>query len=111
MKLKSFAEGHWVEGEGPGRRLYHAVTGEEVAEVTSRGLDFKRLRDYGRQSGGSPLRQMTFHQRALMLKDLAKYLLGRKKELYRLSAKTGATRTDSWIDIEGGISTLFVYLE
>ncbi len=109
MKLKSFAEGHWVEGEGPGRRLYHAVTGEEVAEVTSRGLDFKRLRDYGRQSGGSPLRQMTFHQRALMLKDLAKYLLGRKKELYRLSAKTGATRTDSWIDIEGGISTLFVY--
>ncbi|MFQ5739388.1 MAG: phenylacetic acid degradation bifunctional protein PaaZ [Acidobacteriota bacterium] len=109
MRLQSYAEGKWFEGRGHPRPLLHAVTGEEVAEVTNEGLDFKAMLDYGRNVGGPKLRAMTFHQRALLLKSLAKYLLSRKDEFYQLSWATGATRTDSWIDIEGGISTLFVY--
>jgi oxepin-CoA hydrolase/3-oxo-5,6-dehydrosuberyl-CoA semialdehyde dehydrogenase len=59
--------------------------------------------------GGPNLRKYTFHERALMLKELAKFLAERKKEFYALSTETGATKSDSWIDIDGGISTLFVF--
>ena len=108
MKVKSYAEGHWYEGNGEARVVYHAVTGESVAEVSSAGLDFKRMMDYARTVGGPTLRSMTFHERALMLKALAKYLLGRKDEFYEASKASGATKRDAWIDIEGGIGTFFV---
>ncbi len=109
MRLQSYAEGRWHRSSGPASELFHAVTGESVAEVSSEGLDFERMLAHGRRLGGPNLRRLTFHGRARLLKELAKYLLGRKEELYELSKATGATRSDSWLDIDGGISTLFVY--
>jgi oxepin-CoA hydrolase/3-oxo-5,6-dehydrosuberyl-CoA semialdehyde dehydrogenase len=109
MRLRNFIHGSWVEGTGTATELFHAVTGEKVAEASSHGLDFGEMVRYARAVGGPRLRRMTFHQRALMLKDMAKYLTERKDALYTLSAATGATKSDSWIDIDGGIGTLFVY--
>jgi oxepin-CoA hydrolase/3-oxo-5,6-dehydrosuberyl-CoA semialdehyde dehydrogenase len=108
-RLQNFAHGEWVLGTGAATPLVHAVTGEIVAEATSEGLDFAAMAEYARTVGGPALRKMTFHQRALMLKEMAKYLGDRKDGLYRLSAATGATKADSWIDIDGGIGTFFVY--
>ncbi|MFN2316892.1 MAG: phenylacetic acid degradation bifunctional protein PaaZ, partial [Gemmatimonadales bacterium] len=101
--------GQWVEGAGEGAPLVHAVTGAEIGRASSDGLDFKGMLEYGARTGGRTLRQMTFHQRAALLKAMAKYLMERKEEFYELSAATGATRIDSWIDIEGGIGTFFAY--
>jgi oxepin-CoA hydrolase / 3-oxo-5,6-dehydrosuberyl-CoA semialdehyde dehydrogenase len=109
MKLQSYAYGEWYQSPSSGVLLRNAINGDEVAEISSSGLDYKAMLDYGRTVGGPALRQYTFHQRALMLKELGKYLMDRKEQYYSLSAATGATRTDSWIDIEGGISTLFVF--
>jgi oxepin-CoA hydrolase/3-oxo-5,6-dehydrosuberyl-CoA semialdehyde dehydrogenase len=109
MKLRSYAQGEWVEGAGNGTPLVHAVTGETIAEATSDGLDFKGMLEYARGVGGPKMRALTFHERARMLKEMAKYLLERKEEFYKLSEATGATKTDSWVDIEGGIGTFFAY--
>ncbi len=109
MRLKNYIAGQWVEGTGKGTKLYNAVTGEEVAEAGSEGLDFKAMLEYARTVGGPKLRAMTFHERARKLKALAIYLMSKKEIFYQLSAATGATRTDSWIDIEGGIGTLYTY--
>ena len=89
--------------------LANAVSGEPVAEIDSTGVDFAGMLDHARRVGGPALRKMTFHERALMLKAIAQYLMARKDEFYEVSAATGATRTDSWIDIEGGIGTFFAY--
>lgn len=109
MRLKSYACGTWVEGEGQGAVLSSAVTGEPVAEISSKGLDFAAMLRYGREVGGPALRALTFHERAYKLKELGSYLQERKEEFYVLSRHTGATRSDSWIDIEGGTGTLFAY--
>ncbi|MFN8667048.1 MAG: phenylacetic acid degradation bifunctional protein PaaZ [Gemmatimonadaceae bacterium] len=109
MRLQNYALGHWVQGTGSATDLLHAVTGEKVAEASSLGLDFKAMLDYARTVGGPQLRRLTFHQRALMLKEVAKYLGERKEALYALSTATGATKADSWIDIDGGIGTFYVY--
>ena len=108
-KLPSYVAGGWHAGAGEGETVLDAVTGEEVARLSTEGIDFARVLDHARTTGGPPLRAMTFHQRAALLKSLAQYLDGRKEELYALSPRTGATRADSWIDIDGGIGTLFVY--
>jgi oxepin-CoA hydrolase/3-oxo-5,6-dehydrosuberyl-CoA semialdehyde dehydrogenase len=109
MKLGNLAQGRWIEGDGDGKPLASAVNGDLVAQITSDGLDFGGMLEYARSEGGSNLRKMTFHERGEMLKALAKYLMEHKKEFYALSTATGATRADSWIDIDGGISTLFVF--
>jgi oxepin-CoA hydrolase/3-oxo-5,6-dehydrosuberyl-CoA semialdehyde dehydrogenase len=109
IRLQNYAEGQWVAGAGAGTDLFHAVTGEKIAEASSQGLDFKAMAEYARRVGGPALRAMTFHQRARMLKALAVALTARKEEFYRVSSWTGATRTDHWIDIDGGIGTLFAY--
>lgn len=109
MRLKSFAMGEWVAGDGPATDLFHAVTGEEIGEASSGGLDFKAMVEYGRTVGGPRLRAMTFHERARMLKAMALFLMSEKERFYQVSTATGATRPDSWIDIEGGIGTLFSY--
>jgi len=108
-KLQSYAQGEWYQSAASGVLLRDAVNGKSVAEISSDGLDFADMHRYARNVGGPALRKYTFHQRALMLKALAKYLMERKELFYDLSKATGATRTDSWIDIEGGISTLFIY--
>ena len=108
-KLGNLVQDQWVDGDGDGNILTNAVNGEPVASITSAGLDFGDMLNHARTVGGSHLRKLTFHQRAEMLKELAKYLMEHKKEFYALSTATGATRGDSWVDIDGGISTLFVY--
>ncbi len=107
QKLQNYINGHWVEGDGDGEVLYHAITGNPVAAATTKGLDFHQVLQYGREKGNTALRKMTFQQRGRMLKALALYLLERKEKFYKISAATGATRVDSWIDIEGGIGNLF----
>src|SRR4051812_1617665 len=94
---------------GKGTTLYNAVTGAEVAIALSEGLDFKAMLEFGRAVGGPAVRSQTFHQRARILKALAQYLTARKEEFYRVSAWTGATKGDSWIDVDGGFGTLFAY--
>ena len=108
-KLGNLVLDRWVEGDGDGTALTSAVDGEAVATLTSDGLDFAGILDHARRVGGSNLRKLTFHERGEMLKALAQYLMEHKQELYTLSTQTGATRSDSWVDIDGGISTLFVF--
>ena len=108
-KLGNLVLDQWVDGDGDGNVLTNAVNGEPVASITSAGLDFGGMLKYARRTGGANLRKLTFHERGEMLKALAIYLMEHKKEFYALSTATGATRGDSWVDIDGGISTLFVY--
>ncbi|KJS05936.1 MAG: enoyl-CoA hydratase [Flavobacteriales bacterium BRH_c54] len=107
MKLQNYAQGQWVEGSGKEKPLFDAITGEQIATASSEGLDFAAMMDYARKVGGPTLRKMTFQERGLMLKALAMHLLTLKTKYYEVSAKTGATKVDSWIDIEGGIGNLF----
>ncbi len=107
MKLANYALGKWIEGDGSGQALYNAVTGEVIGNATTKGLDFAEMMNYARQVGNPKLRKMTFQERGLMLKALALYLFERKNKYYEMSYATGATRADSWIDIEGGIGNLF----
>jgi oxepin-CoA hydrolase / 3-oxo-5,6-dehydrosuberyl-CoA semialdehyde dehydrogenase len=108
-KLHNYVLGAWTAGEGEGQQLHHAITGAVVAEATSKGINFEDVLNYGRTIGGHKLRKMTFQERGRMLKALALYLQERKETYYALSYATGATRADSWIDIEGGIGNLFSY--
>ncbi|MDE3151983.1 MAG: phenylacetic acid degradation bifunctional protein PaaZ [Gemmatimonadota bacterium] len=109
MPLQNYALGQWVAGTGKMTELFHAVTGEKIGETSSGGLDFKAMAEYARAVGGPKLRAMTFHERARMLKAMAQHLMERKDRFYEVSAATGATKQDSWIDIEGGIGTFFAY--
>jgi oxepin-CoA hydrolase/3-oxo-5,6-dehydrosuberyl-CoA semialdehyde dehydrogenase len=109
MRLRNYVMGQWVEGTGQAVTLHHAVTGDPIAEAGTGGTDFKAMLEYGRRTGGTALRRMTFHARARMLKAMAQYLMNRKDEFYEVSAATGATKNDSWVDVEGGIGTFFTY--
>ena len=104
---QNYVLGKWQNGEGIETHLFHAITGKEIGSVSSAGIDFSAVLDYGRIHGGRALRKMTFQERGRMLKALALYLLEKKEQYYALSAYTGATKIDSWIDIEGGIGNLF----
>ena len=105
--LQSYINGKWVEGSGDGIMMHDAVTGEDIGMATTGGLDIPEVLQYGRTKGGEVLRKMTFQERGNMLKSLALYLTKRKEQFYELSYRTGATRIDSWIDIEGGFGNLF----
>jgi oxepin-CoA hydrolase/3-oxo-5,6-dehydrosuberyl-CoA semialdehyde dehydrogenase len=108
-KTHSYVYGQWLAGESAGATVRHAVTGEAIAQTSSDGIDFARVLKYGHEVGGPALRKMTIHQRAQCLKALGKHLLEKKKQLYKISAYTGATKSDSWVDIEGGAATLFSF--
>ena len=103
----NYALGKWTKGEDEGTPLFNAITGEEIGRASSKGLDFSEMMRYARKVGGSQLRKMTFQERGLMLKELALHLHSIKNKFYALSAETGATKIDSWIDIEGGIGNIF----
>jgi len=107
MKLENYISGKWITGDGEGQLLYNAVTGEPIASATTKGLDFKAMTDYARTVGNPNLRKMTFHQRGNMLKALALHLRNHLDKFYKISYQTGATKADSWVDIEGGIGNLF----
>lgn len=106
-KLENYISGHWINGEGEGQNLYNAVTGEVIATASTKGFDFKSVLEYGRTVGNPALRKMTFHARGNMLKALALHLRNHLPKFYEISYKTGATKADSWVDIEGGIGNLF----
>lgn len=107
QRYQNYVQGQWIDGEGVETKLYNAITGEQFGECSSAGLDYEAILAYGRKTGGSVLRKMTFQERGRMLKALALYLMDRKEKYYQVSAWSGATRVDSWIDIEGGIGNLF----
>ena len=107
--LESYAAGSWYAAPAQGDPLLDASTGEEVARISSAGLDLGEMARHARTVGGPTIREMTFHERALLLKDLATHLTGLKDEFYELSLRTGATRRDSMIDIDGGFGTVFSY--
>ncbi|MBB5959209.1 oxepin-CoA hydrolase/3-oxo-5,6-dehydrosuberyl-CoA semialdehyde dehydrogenase [Saccharothrix tamanrassetensis] len=107
--LRSYVSGHWHTSSAEGAPLHDAVTGEEITRISSAGVDMAAALDHGRRVGGPALRELTFHQRAALLKALASYLREHRDELYALSARSGATRTDSLIDVDGGIGVLFGY--
>ncbi len=107
QKLGNYITGKWVEGDGDGQLLYNAVTGKSIGSATSKGLDFDSILQYARQKGNPALRKMTFQERGRMLRALALHLMQHKEKFYTISLLSGATRVDSWIDIEGGIGNLF----
>ena len=106
MKLRSYVEGAWYEAPGGFTEVASALDGRTVALVSSQGIDFGRVLDYARGIGGPALRAWTFHERADAIKRLAAHLDECKERFYQLSFDTGATRKDSWTDIDGGIITL-----
>lgn len=108
-KIENYVLGAWTPGSGDGIPQYNAYTGEAIASGSDEGIDFGAVLDYARSVGNPALRRMTFQQRGLMLKSLALFLLDQKEKYYKVSHLTGATRQDSWVDIEGGIGNLFAY--
>ena len=107
--LRSYVNGSWFTPTGEGAPLYDAVTGDEVARISSAGIDMAAALEYGRQVGGPAIRQLTFHERASALKSLAGALRSHRDELYQLSVRTGATRRDGVFDVDGGLGVLFSY--
>lgn len=106
-KLGNLLEGQWTVGNGSGTPLFNAISGEVIALADTEGIAISKAYTYAREVGGPALRKMTFQERGRMLKRLALHLHGMKEEFYKVSWATGATRADSWIDIEGGIGNLF----
>ncbi|MBK8702827.1 MAG: phenylacetic acid degradation bifunctional protein PaaZ [Saprospiraceae bacterium] len=109
MNLHNYITGRWTPHEGEGILQYNAITGERIGTCGSEGIDYAAVLDYGRRVGGPALRKMTFQERGRMLKALALHLNEIKDKYYKISYWTGATKADSWIDIDGGIGTLFAY--
>lgn len=107
--LQSYALGQWIGPANANQTLYNAIDGNPIYQVGDMGHDFGEILNYGRRIGGQVIRKMTFHERGRILKALAFYLQERKEKYYEISALSGATRIDSWIDIEGGIGNLFAY--
>ena len=109
MKTGNYIAGKWISGEGEGTPLYNAVTGDVIGSASSKGLDFKAMTDYARKVGNPALRKLTFQERGRLLRALAMHLRNHLEKFYQVSYQTGATKADSWIDIEGGIGNLFSY--
>lgn len=106
--VQSYAKGKWEKGDASPTPLFSANDGKQIAEFRTNGLDYKGMVEYARSTGGKNLRPMPVHERALRIKSLAQHLMSVKKEFYKHSVHTGATKADSWIDIDGGISSLFI---
>ncbi len=107
--LQNYVTGQWITGDGNGQMLYHAISGDELTTASTAGIDMQAVLNYAREKGNPALRKMTFHERGRMLRALALHLSSVKEKFYNVSYATGATRADSWIDIEGGIGNLFSY--
>ncbi len=103
ITLKSYAAGEWVDGTGRSRIQRHAVTGEEIAQLGSEGVDFAAMLANGREKGGPALREMTFPQRGAILKKMSGVLNGHRDELNEIAASYGATAKDAELDVDGDI--------
>ncbi len=108
-KLHNYLQGAWVPHDGAGIPQFDAIDGTLISTCGSEGLDYSATLHYARKVGGPALRKMSFQERGRMLKALALFLDGQKEKYYTLSYRSGATRADSWIDIDGGLGTLFAY--
>jgi oxepin-CoA hydrolase / 3-oxo-5,6-dehydrosuberyl-CoA semialdehyde dehydrogenase len=108
-KTENYITGKWIAGDGEGQPLFDAVNGNIIAHASTKGIDFAAVLDYARKKGNPALRKLTFHERGRLLKALALHLQQHLPAFYATSYKTGATKADSWIDIEGGIGNLFSY--
>jgi oxepin-CoA hydrolase/3-oxo-5,6-dehydrosuberyl-CoA semialdehyde dehydrogenase len=108
-RLESYVYGAWTAGKGDGLPLLDAGTGETVAMIDSKGLDFADVLNYGRMVAGPKLRAMSFPERAAVLKARGLALREKKEEVYAESVSTRATRADGWVDIEGGIGTMLSF--
>ncbi|MFM7106238.1 MAG: aldehyde dehydrogenase family protein [Flavobacteriales bacterium] len=106
---ENYVCGAWTRGSGKPVDLIDAITGQSFGFANAEGLNMREVLQHARTAGGSALRKMTFHERGRMLRALALYLTDRKSDYYDLSYRTGATKIDSWIDIDGGIGNLFAY--
>ena len=109
MALRSYVNGRWAEPGEDGVAVFDAVTGEQITTVCSTGIDMRAAMEHGRRVGAPALRELTFHQRAAILKAVGLMLREHRPELYALSARTGATLGDSKFDIDGGIGVLLSY--
>ena len=109
MNLPSYVCGAWHRANDAGIAMRDASTGEIIGSASSAGVDFAAALKYAREVGGPVLRALSFHERASLLRCLAKRLTELKEEFYALSYRTGATKNDSLIDIDGGIGTVFVF--
>ncbi len=107
--VENYILGKWIKGDGEGQLLYNAFTGDPIANATTKGIDFSQVVHYARNQGNPALRKMSFHDRGLMIKALALHLREHLEKFYSVSYQTGATKADSWVDIEGGIGNLFAY--
>ncbi|PQZ96243.1 phenylacetic acid degradation bifunctional protein PaaZ [Arthrobacter sp. MYb227] len=109
--VPSFVQNAWWTPSDPaeGTAVLDANTGEALATVDSNGLDLAAMVDYARTVGQRELGKLSLHERALKLKELAQFLNGRREELYEMSFRTGATKIDSMVDIDGGIGVLFTF--
>jgi len=107
QRYQNYVLGKWIDGEGVETDLYNAITGDKIGEVSSAGLDYQAMLEYARKTGGHKLRKMTFQERGRMLKAMALFLMEKKNKYYEISSWSGATKIDSWIDIEGGIGNVF----
>ncbi len=107
--LTNYASGQWITPSDDFIQQYNAVTGDEIYQVNGSNWDFESMIDYGRKVGNTNLRKLTFFERGMLLKKLALHLNSIKKKYYPISYMTGATKSDSWIDIDGGIGTMFAY--
>ncbi len=106
--LQSLIGGRWLGAE-PHLPLHSAINSNLIYHTHSEKIDFEEAVVYARRTGVPALMALDFQTRAARLKALATYLMGRKEELYEISHHTGATRPDSWVDVEGGIGTLFAF--
>lgn len=109
LALENYVLGGWRKGDGDGQVLYHAITGDPIVTASTSGIDFDAVLNYARNTGNPALRKMSFHERGLMLRALALHLREHLEKFYAISYQTGATKADSWVDIEGGIGNLFSY--
>jgi len=108
-KVQSLVKDQWMGPSSVATKIYDPVTGEQIACIGHDGLPSSLMLEFGRHVGGSALREMGFHERAKMIKALAVYLGQHKETLYDISYHTGATKSDSMIDIDGGITTMLVF--
>src|SRR5215470_3268331 len=110
MKLPNYVAGKWVEGAGTGEPLIDPVTGDELARISSQGIDLGEGLDFARSEGGPALRQLTYGQRAELLSKAADLLSAKRDEYFRISLlNLGATQADASFDVDGALYTMKYY--
>jgi 3,4-dehydroadipyl-CoA semialdehyde dehydrogenase len=110
MKLQNYVSGQWKEGAGEGEPLVDPVTGEELARISSQGIDLQAALEFARAEGGPALRKLTYRERADLLAEIAEVLAANRDEYFRISlVNLGATQADASFDVDGAIYTMKYY--